>query len=146
LKGEFTVTGSVLLEVDRSALYLVDSTKLGEDAKFKFNHGVANTGLYKLRVGGTSFDLIAENGDDIHFTTDNNDNSHAYQLTGSEVSKKVMEFNRITSVYVDKLIAYADAIKGKFDTNPGIVQFIRQEMDIKLVSVGQPAPDFTAMY
>jgi peroxiredoxin len=223
-KNAFTISGTIsnpgslktiyLLEADGSALHPVDSTKLGEDGKFKFNHGAAYAGLYKLRVEGTTFDLIAKNGDDINFSTDNNDDRHTYQLTGSEVSEKLMEFNKITDVYVDnrtrlydeyqgkaqaigkesdslfnvykpqlekindaesavvlkfmndnrgslagflaatmldrdkyeqQLIVYAEAIKGKFDANPNIMQFISQEMDIKLVSVGQPAPDFTTI-
>jgi peroxiredoxin len=192
----------------------LDSTTLSEDGKFKFNHSAAYAGLYKLRVGGTSFDLIAKNGDDINFTTDNNDNNHTYQLTGSEESEKVKEVNKIANNYAEEntriydeyqtraqaigkesdslknvyrslfekvnaaesvvvlkyvndnknylvgffastmldpdkyeqqLIAYAETIKGKFDTNPRVIQFIRQEMAIKPVSLGQPAPDFTVI-
>jgi peroxiredoxin len=223
-KNEFTISGTIsnpgsvktiyLLEADSSAVTVVDSTNLSEDGKFKFKHSAAYSGLYKLRDGGTSFDLIAKNGDNINFTTDNNNNSHTYQVTGSEESEKLKEFNKITSVYTDEstriyneyqakaeaigkesdslnnvyrpqleknnaaesavvlkyvndnkysltgfyaatmldpdkyeqqLIVYAEAIKGKFDSNPGVIQFIRQEMAIKPASVGQPAPNFTAI-
>jgi peroxiredoxin len=223
-KNSFTIAGTIanpgslktiyLMEADSSAVNVVDSTKLSEDGKFNFKHSAAYAGLYKLRVGGTVFDLIAKNGDDISFTTDNNDNSHTYQLTGSEESEKLKDFNKITMVYADEntklyneyqtkaqaighesdslvnayrpqfekiseaesavvlkfvndnqnslagfyastmldpdkyepqLIAYADAIKGKFSTNPGVLQFIKQMMAIKPISIGQPAPDFTVI-
>jgi len=222
-ENAFTISGTIsnpaslktiyLLEID-SSVKVLDSTTLSEDGKFKFNHNAAYAGLYKLRVGGTSFDLIAKNGDEINFTTDNNDNNHTYQLTGSEESEKVKEANKIADNYADEntriydeyqtkaqaigkesdslinvyrpqlekvnaeesavvlkyvndnknslvgffastmldpdkyeqqLIAYAETIKGKFDTNPGVIQFIRREMAIKPVSLGQPAPDFTVI-
>ena len=222
-ENAFTISGTIsnpaslktiyLLEID-SSVKVLDSTTLSEDGKFKFNHNAAYAGLYKLRVGGTSFDLIAKNGDDINFSTDNNDNNHTYQLTGSEESEKVKEANKIADNYADEntriydeyqtkaqaigkesdslinvyrpqlekvnaeesavvlkyvndnknslvgffastmldpdkyeqqLIAYAETIKGKFDTNPGVIQFIRREMAIKPVSLGQPAPDFTVI-
>jgi len=223
-KNAFTIAGTIanpgslktiyLMEADSSAVNVVDSTKLSEDGKFQFKHSAAYAGLYKLRVGGTVFDLIAKNGDDISFTTDNNDNSHTYQLTGSEESEKLKDFNKITMVYADEntklyneyqtkaqaighesdslvniyrpqfekisdaesavvlkfvndnqnslagfyastmldpdkyepqLIAYAEAIKGKFSRNPGVLQFIKQMMLVKPVSIGQPAPDFTVI-
>src|SRR5476651_1776037 len=86
-KNAFTISGTIsnpgsvktvyLIEADSTALNIVDSTKLSEDSKFKFKHSAGYAGLYKLRVGGVQFDLIAKNGDDIDFSTDNNDNSHA---------------------------------------------------------------------
>ena len=223
-KNAFTISGTIanpgsvktiyLIEADSTALNVVDSTKLSEDGKFKFKHSAGYAGLYKLRVGGVQFDLIAKNGDEIDFSTDNNDNSHAYHITGSQESEKLKTFNKLTNVYADEntklyndyqakamalgkesdslknlylpqfekisneesavvlkfvndnknslagfyaatmldpdkyesqLVAYADAIKGKFDTNPGVQQFIRQMMAIKPVSIGQPAPDFTVI-
>jgi peroxiredoxin len=223
-KNSFTISGTIsnpgslktiyLLQADSSSVTVVDSTNLSENGKFKFKRSAAYPGLYKLRDGGTSFDLIAKNGDEVNFTTDNNDNNHIYQITGSEESEKLKEFNKITSVYTDantklyteyqakaqaigkesdslnnvyrpqlernnaaesafvlkyvndnqyslaafyaatmldpdkyeqQLIAYAEAIKGKFDSNPGVIQFIRQEMAIKPVSIGQRAPDFTTI-
>lgn len=223
-KNAFTISGTItnpgsiktiyLIEADSSAISVVDSTNLNEDGKFKFKHSAAYAGLYKLRLGGTSFDLIAKNGDDIDFSTDNNDNSHTYQIKGSEESDKLKEFNKLTNVYADEntklyneyqtkaialgkesdslkniylpqfekisnaesivvlkfvndnknslagfyaatmldpdkyepqLVAYADAIKGKFTTNPGVQAFIKQMEVIKPVSIGQHAPNFTVI-
>ncbi|WP_425562995.1 peroxiredoxin family protein [Mucilaginibacter gynuensis] len=42
-----------------------------------------------------------------------------------------------------QLVAYADAIKGKFSDNPFVQKFLKQMAIIKPVSVGQKAPDFT---
>ena len=223
-KNAFTISGTItnpgsvksiyLIEADSTTTTIVDSTKLSEDGKFKFKHSAGYAGLYKLRVGGVQFDLIAKNGDEIDFSTDNNDNSHTYQIKGSDESDKLKEFNKLTNVYADEntklyndyqakamalgkesdslknlylpqfekisneesgvvlkfvndnknslagfyaatmldpdkfepqLVAYADAIKGKFDTNPGVQLFIKQMMAIKPVSIGQHAPDFTVI-
>ena len=47
------------------------------------------------------------------------------------------------SIYEQQLIAYADAIKGSFRDNPGVKQFVKQMMEIKPISVGHEAPNFT---
>jgi len=47
------------------------------------------------------------------------------------------------SIYEQQLITYADAIKDNFKDNPGVQQFIKQMMEIKPISVGHTAPDFT---
>jgi len=47
------------------------------------------------------------------------------------------------ATYELPLIAYADAIKDNFKDNPGVQQFIKQMMEIKPISVGHKAPDFT---
>jgi len=111
-KDAFTISGTVnnpatlktiyLLEADSSQISVVDSTKLSEDGKFQFKHNAPYANLYKLRVGGTIFDLIAKNGDAIDFSTDLNDNSHGYQISGSDESEKIKEYNKISNVYTDK--------------------------------------------
>ena len=45
--------------------------------------------------------------------------------------------------YEQQLIAYADAIKDDFKDNPGVRQFVKQMMEIKPISIGHKAPDFT---
>jgi peroxiredoxin len=65
-------------------------------------------------------------------------NDNIYSLAGFYAATTLDPYK-----YEQQLIAYAEAIKGKFDLNPGVLQFIRQEMAIKPVSLGQPAPDFT---
>jgi len=111
-KSAFTISGVVknqaslktvyLLEADSSQIQVVDSTTLGEGGKFQFKHAAPYANLYKLRVGSTIFDLIAKNGDAIDFSTDLNDNAHTYQITGSDDSQKIQEFNKISNFYGDK--------------------------------------------
>ncbi len=223
-KSVFTLSGTInnpgslktvyLLALDSTRVSVVDSTNLGENGKFQFKHSSPYANFYKLRTGGTVFDLIAKNGDEITFTTDLNDNAHTYQVTGSDESEKIKEFNKLSNFYTEKntklsndyqvkaqalgkqsdslmkvfmpvflknmseygaatlkfvndnrnslagffavasldpdkyeqqMVAYADAIQGKFTDNPGVQQFIKQMMAIKPISVGHAAPDFTVI-
>ncbi|SDF03828.1 Peroxiredoxin [Mucilaginibacter pineti] len=224
LKNPGTIKLVYLVENDSTGLKVVDSTTLGEGGKFQFKHSSTYANFYKLRIGTNGsgemagaasnvYDLIAKNGDDIEFTTDNNDAAHAYTIKGSDESGKIQEFNKLSNVYASKniklgeqyqaklqaehkqvdspllkvllpiyqkniedlsdatlkfvndnkhslagfyaatsldpikyepqLITYSDAIKGTFDDNPGIQQFIKQMEKVKVVAIGHKAPDFT---
>ncbi len=46
--------------------------------------------------------------------------------------------------YEQQLVAYADAIKGKFINNPDVQKFIKQMEVAKPLSIGHQAPNFTA--
>lgn len=221
-KSVFTISGTVnnpaslktiyLLEADSSTVAVIDSTNLSDQGKFQFKRHAPYANLYKIRMGGTIFDLIAKNGDAIDFTTNLADNTHAYQLSGSAESEKIKAFNTISNFYGDKsskisgeyqdkvealgkesdslvkvympqfqkniaeysvavlkfvnenktslagfyaatslepakneqpLIAYADDIKDNFKDNPNVQRFINLMMQIKPISVGHKAPDFT---
>ncbi|HEY9195782.1 MAG TPA: TlpA disulfide reductase family protein [Mucilaginibacter sp.] len=121
--SQFTINGTIknhgaiklvyLVEADSSQLKVVDSTSLSEDGKFQFKHVAPYANLYKLRIGtpgngdptagaGNVYDLIAKNGDEIDFSTDNNDSDHTYLIKGSEDSDKIKEFNKISNFYGDK--------------------------------------------
>jgi len=218
----FTISGTInnpgslkkiyLLQADSTQLSVVDSTNLSDGGKFQFKRSTAYANLFKVRVGGSVFDLIAKNGDVISFTTNITDNKHAYQVTGSDESGKIQEFNKISNYYGDKyskiaqeyqdkvqalgkepdslikiylplyqkvsaaysteilkfvnanktslagfyaatsldpakyeqqLIVYADVINGDFKDNPNVQRFIKQMMDVKPISVGHKAPEFT---
>jgi peroxiredoxin len=56
-------------------------------------------------------------------------------------------FYAATSLDVSKfepqLVTYADEIKGNFNDNPAVQKFIKQMMDLKPISIGHKAPDFT---
>jgi thiol-disulfide isomerase/thioredoxin len=203
-----------LLQADSVQISVIDSTNLSEDGKFVFKHPAPYANLYKLRIQGAIYDLIAKNGDVIDFTTDQKDKTHTYQITGSENSEKIQEFNKISNFYGDKntkisdeyqakveaagkesdslvkiympmflknmsdysdavmkfvndnktslagfyamssldpmryepqLVAYADTLKdkGTFSDNPGVVRFVNQMMQVKPVSIGHKAPEFT---
>jgi peroxiredoxin len=218
----FTISGTVnnpgslkkiyLLQADSSHISVVDSTSLSEQGKFQFKRQSSFANLFKIRMGGTIFDFIAKNGDAIDFTTNLTDNTHAYQVTGSDESDKIKAFNKISNFYADQsnkigneyqdkvqalgkesdsliniykpqfqkimggynttvlkfvnenknslagfyaassldaianeqqLIAYADSIKDNFKDNPAVQKFVRQMENIKPISIGHKAPDFT---
>jgi len=104
--GTITNPGSLkkiyLLAADSTQLSVVDSTNLSEQGKFQFKHAAPYANLFKIRVGGSVFDLIAKNGDAIDFSTNVTDNTHAYQITGSGESDKIKEFNKISNFFVEK--------------------------------------------
>ena len=136
----FTISGTVtnpgslkkiyLIEVDSTTMKMADSTNLNEQGKFQFRHQALYENLFKIRVGGSVFDLIAKNGDAITFATNVTDNMHAYQVTGSAESAKIQDFNRISNYFGDKSSKLYEEYQNK-------VQAIGKESD-SLASVYQP--------
>src|ERR1700743_861452 len=110
--NEFVISGTVknpgqvkavyLFQADSTTISMVDSHTLSEDGTFKFKHNGAYPNLYKIRLGGAVYDLIAQNGDDITFGTDMNDNMHNYHITGSQESQKIQEYNKLSNGFVEK--------------------------------------------
>ena len=111
-KNVFTISGTItnpgslkkiyLLEADSTQIAVVDSTNLSDQGKFQFKRQAPYSNLYKIRVGGSIYDLIAKNGDVIDFTTSLSDNTHAYVVSGSDESEKMKDFNKINNFYGDK--------------------------------------------
>lgn len=136
----FTISGTVikqgtlkkvyLLQADTTSITVVDSTNLSEAGKFEFKHKAPYADLYQLRVGTSMYQLIAKNGDEIGFTTDLTDNTHAYQITGSDASDKIKEFNKISNVYGDKNSKVAQEYQDK-------VQAVGHESD-SLIAIYMP--------
>jgi peroxiredoxin len=122
-KTKFTLSGTLknpgavktvtLLEADSTNIAVVDSTKLSEDGKFEFKRSGPYANLYKLRIGGTIYDLIAKNGDDIDFSADLSDSSHNYTITGSEESEKIKDFNKVSDVFTQKNTQLANDYQSK---------------------------------
>jgi peroxiredoxin len=139
-KNAFTISGTIsnpgslkkvyLLEADSTQLSVVDSTNLNDQGKFAFKHAAPYANLYKVRAGGSIFDLIAKNGDQIDFTTNLTDNKHAYNVSGSEESDKIKEFNTISNYYGDKNGKIAQAYQDQ-------VQVLGKESD-SLVNIYMP--------
>ena len=108
----FTISGTInnpgslktiyLMEADSASVAVVDSTNLSEQGKFQFKHKAPYANLYKIRVGGSIFDMVIKNGDAIDFSTNLTDNTHAYLVSGSEESEKIKEFNKISNFYGEK--------------------------------------------
>ncbi|MBK0379120.1 TlpA disulfide reductase family protein [Mucilaginibacter segetis] len=120
---DFTISGTLknpgdlkmvyLLEADSTQIIIVDSTTLSEKNKFQFKHKAPYANLFKLRIGNNIFDFIAKNGDDIEFSTDMSDISHAYNVSGSETSEKIKEFNKISNYYGEKNSILSDEYSTK---------------------------------
>jgi peroxiredoxin len=136
----FTISGTInnpgslkkiyLLVADSTRISIVDSTNLSDQGKFQFKEQAPFANLYKIRVGGSIFDLIAKNGDDISFTTSLTDNSHAYQVSGSDESEKIKEFNKISNFYGDKSSKISEEYQNK-------VQAVGKESD-SLINIYRP--------
>jgi peroxiredoxin len=105
ISGTITNPGSLkklyLLQADSTNLSVVDSTNLSDQGKFQFKHQAPYANLFKIRIGGSVFDFIAKNGDAIDFSTNLTDNTHGYQVSGSDESEKIKEFNKINNHFGD---------------------------------------------
>ncbi|EHQ31111.1 TlpA disulfide reductase family protein [Mucilaginibacter paludis] len=112
LNGEITNPKDIkkvyLLQSNGNQLEVVDSAALSDRAQFSFKRPAPTPSLYKLRIGGVLYDLIAQNGDEINFKTNIQDTTNAYEITGSLESDKIKAFNKISNHYSsinDKIIA-----------------------------------------
>lgn len=214
IKNADSVKKVYLLEADSSQINVVDSVAVGNDGKFEIKHSAPYQNLYKLRIAGGIYDLIAKNGEVITFSTDQKDKNHTYEISGSESSEKILEFNKISATWGEKnskivaeyqakveavgketdslvkiyrplfmknmddyaqdvlkfvndnksslasfyalsslepmryeqqMVAYADDVQksNSFSDNPAVKRFVAQMEDIKPISVGHKAPDFT---
>jgi len=109
-----------LLAADSNRVDVVDSTNLSEDNKFSFKRPGLFANLYKIRIGNSIFDMIAQNGDVIDFKTDVADSlHHAYTIKGSAESDKIQEFNKISSEYGEKISSVLTEYQGKSQAMPG---------------------------
>jgi peroxiredoxin len=88
-----------LIEQDSTKVSVVDSTNLTDNGKFEFKRSSPYSNLYEIRLGGTVFDLIAKNGENITFSTNLTDNTKAYEVSGSEESEKIKEFNKLYNFF-----------------------------------------------
>lgn len=121
--SNFTVSGTIanpgkdkkvyLLVTDSVGASVIDSATLNDKNEFQFKHPAAYASLYKLRVAGTFFDVIAKNGDDLEFKTDFADSTHAYEIKGSEPSEKLKDFNKIANLYGNKNSRLSDEYMAK---------------------------------
>jgi peroxiredoxin len=122
----FTISGTInnpgslkkiyLLQADSSAISVVDSTNLSDEGKFQFKHAAPYANLFKIRLGGTIFDVIAKNGDAIEFSTSLTDKTNAYQISGSDESEKIKDFNKISNFYTDKSSKISQEYQDKVQT------------------------------
>ncbi len=134
ISGTVTNTGSLkkiyLLEADSTSLSVVDSTNLSDQNKFQFKHTAPYANLFKMRIGNNIFDIIAKNGDEITFSTNLTDPNHVYQISGSDESEKIKEFNKISNFYVN----ISDSINNQYEKK---AQALGKETD-SLMNIYRP--------
>src|ERR1700712_1962991 len=78
---------------------LIDSAALSDQGKFSFKQSTPYPNMYKLKIGGTAFDLIAQNGDEIGFKTNALDTTNMYEIAGSMDSEHIKDFNKLSNFY-----------------------------------------------
>jgi peroxiredoxin len=155
-KNVFTISGNVvhpgsitkvyLVGADSTALQVLDSTQLSESGSFKFKHSASAAGLYKLRIGGSIFDLIAKNDDRITFSTDINDTTKAYNVTGSEESEKIKEFNKLNNVYSDKISKLYSEYQAKAQSTGGETPALIDEYRPRFLAITKEQSDATLKF
>lgn len=117
-----------LLEADSAQINVVDSVSVGADGKFEIKHSTPYENLYKLRVGTGIYDVIAKNGETINFTADQKDKTGSYEITGSDNSAKIQEFNKISAEWG----AQRDKIMSEYQS--------------KVEAAGKETPELVAQY
>ena len=110
-KDAFTISGTIsnpgslkkitLIAETANGITVIDSTNLSDQGKFAFKRNAPFPNLYRLRIGGSIFDFIAKNGDDIEFSTNLTDKARSYTITGSDESEKIKEFNKLSNQFGD---------------------------------------------
>lgn len=104
-KSQFVIEGKIenAGDLKRVLLYetdqLVDSAFLNESSEFRFSHISIGPNFYSLSIGDKNFPVVAQNGDELKFTTDYKDTANNYKITGSEDSEKIRSFNEISNKY-----------------------------------------------
>jgi len=130
IKNADSVKKVYLLEADSTQINVVDSVAVSGDGKFEIKHVAPYENLYKLRVGGAIYDLIAKNGEVIDFSTDQKDKNHVYEIKGSENSEKIQEFNKLSSFWGEKNSKIVEEYQSK-------VEAVGKESD-SLINIYRP--------
>ena len=142
---------------DTSCNYKVTGSEASEQMRifdrYNFDYGNASNAINALYKAA-----IAKAHTKADSTKINNFFIEKFDAQEDAYSAKLLKFmkdnqNNIASFYaaltLDKykyeqqLVAYADSIKGKWDNNFAIRDFVKAMMEIKPVTVGHKAPDFT---
>ncbi len=104
ISGEIENPGSIKnLELVHPTYMVPDHTPsavLDEKGKFKFKDDTRSPDYYVIAIGkpiNRPFVVIAGKGDKLHFKTNYADSTHAYSITGSKESEKLMEFYKLVT-------------------------------------------------
>lgn len=112
---------TVFLEKITGQAVVIDSFKIGENAKFKFVGSAEKPGIYRLNFSNKrAIDLVLDNSSKVEVNVDPSMNMAEYEVTGSEPSIKIKEINKIiydTYKVVQGLQDEYAAMADGFETN-----------------------------
>ncbi|WCT13266.1 peroxiredoxin family protein [Mucilaginibacter jinjuensis] len=116
-----------LLKADSTGIQITDSTNLSENNEFIFRGATIYPNLYKIRVGGLLFDLIAKNGDQIRFQTNLKDVGHRTSIEGSPESLQLQKWDRLNDHYAGQnqelLVYYQDELRQPDKNKDSLLKF-----------------------
>ncbi len=99
IKGKIENAGEIkkvlLYETDQ----LVDSAFLNDNNEFKFRRIAPDANFYTLVIAEKNFLIVGQNGDKLQFKSDYLDTTNTYEISGSDVSEKIRDFNKISTDY-----------------------------------------------
>lgn len=122
----FTVEGKIANagELKKVFLYqnseLVDSAFLNEYNEFTFKRVSADPDFFNLSLGDKSITFIAQNGDDIEFSFDSTTPESTYEVSGSDDSEKLKEFNTISSKFTKIFMQIQEEYVKVVSQNPAL--------------------------
>ena len=99
VKGKFENSKGLKKVELYSGSAVVDSATLDEKGEFSLTAVSPDANFFTIVAAEKAYSLIAENGDEIEFNADLANTTGEYQLSGSEDSEKLREFNMISSRY-----------------------------------------------
>ncbi|WP_242457786.1 redoxin domain-containing protein [Pedobacter sp. BS3] len=137
--GVFEIKGSGDTEKIRDFNKITNKYgKIYMDIQNRYNTQVAQNpnakdSLYNVLMPEFQKNMDAFSKEALKFGSENKDNLAGFYAVGSIDQVK----------YEPELIRYAEDIKNKFPGNKAVQAFVSHMMEIKPVSIGQQAPDFT---
>ena len=148
-KDEFVIKGAVenagevkkvyLLSADQiGQMVPVDSTVLDEDQNFVIKAKSLSPEFYQIQIGQRSYILIAENGNEIQLKANLIDPGSNYELTGSEESDKLTDYNKITSAYSMQTGMLAEKYSGMITKDQNNKDAIITEFNQKSGEISKP--------
>lgn len=142
LQNAGQITKVLLYETDQ----LVDSAFLNESGEFKFRRIAPEPNFYTLEIGEKNFLLVGKNGEELKFAADYANAENSYEISGSDESEKIREFNRITSdfgkTYQRLQDDYSKKIAEKPNSKDSIYNVIMPEFQSNMDKFSSMALDF----
>lgn len=127
-KSKLTIKGTLVNADAKNKVYLygmasnsmilLDSTNLSQDGEFKFTSMKPEADFFRVNYGQNEYIVIAKNGDDVKISTDVNDESLRYEISGGEEANKLAEFNALKVSHQNKILAVSKQFETEVNANP----------------------------